>query len=54
MTKRKPHYMHMPEFTIHWDGDLWVVEMDGEHLDAFTHLGEACEAIKQAFAEKRL
>jgi hypothetical protein len=46
--------MHMPDFSLHWDGDLWIVEMDGKLLDGYTSIGEACEAIEEAYREKVL
>jgi hypothetical protein len=40
--------MQPTEYNIRFDGDLWLVEMDGELLDGFTSLSEALDGIAAA------
>ena len=36
----------MPSFSIEYDGDLWIVRMDGKLVDGFNYIDEACQAVQ--------
>lgn len=39
------------DYRIEYDGDLWRVLVDGEHLDCFTHIDEAAAAVVESAAK---
>lgn len=41
----------MPEFDIRYDGDLYVLDFAGEHVDAFTDTDEALDALHKKLVE---
>jgi hypothetical protein len=35
------------DYSLHWDGDLWIVEANGDVLDGFTDIESALDVIRR-------